>query len=132
MSTDRPIASALLAILSCCGSAASGSTTSAASVPTDTPVTTEAPERPLEVDLEETIEVRMVLVDLTVIDRKGRTVPGLTPADFDVIAGGRRVEIASLDVDCPLGVADDPPSRNQATKSCQTCPGLSSRSRQRR
>ena len=103
MSTDRPIASALLAILSCCGSAVL-----AASVPADTPVTTEAPERPLDVDLEETIEVRMVLVDLTVIDRKGRTVPDLTPADFDVIAGGRHVEIASLDADCPLGVADDP------------------------
>jgi VWFA-related protein len=63
---------------------------------------------PLDVGLEEQVEVQLVLVDFLVLDRQERTVPGLTIDDFVLVASGRETAIHSLDVDCPVGAADEP------------------------
>ena len=65
-------------------------------------------EKPLEVGLEEQVEVRLVLIDVVVLDRDGRTVPDLTASDFVVVVGGREIEIATFDRDCAAGAVDDP------------------------
>lgn len=64
--------------------------------------------KPLDVGLEEQVEVKLVLVDFLVLDRDDRTVPDLDLDDFELIAAGREVEIASLDRDCPIGAAPEP------------------------
>jgi VWFA-related protein len=69
----------------------------------------EKPEPPpLDVGLEEEVEVQLVLVDFLVLDRKDRTVPDLTKDDFVLVVSGRESDIHSLDVDCPVGEADEP------------------------
>jgi len=65
-------------------------------------------EAPLDVGLEEAVDVRLVLVDFLVLDRQKRTVAGLTRDDFYILVDGREKKIASLDVDCAVGGADDP------------------------
>ena len=62
---------------------------------------------PIEVGLEEQVEVQLVLVDFLVVDRNGRTVPDLTIDDFRLKVDGNLTEIHSLDVDCPIGSADE-------------------------
>jgi VWFA-related protein len=68
----------------------------------------EGETEPLDVGLEEEVEVHLVLVDLLVLDRRERTIPGLTIDDFVLLVGNREVDIRSLDRDCPAGAADDP------------------------
>ena len=63
---------------------------------------------PVDLGLHESVRVRMAVIDLVVLDRAGRTVPGLSAADFEVTAHGRDVPVASLDVSCPGGGAADP------------------------
>lgn len=65
-------------------------------------------EKPIDLGLVEKARVRMVILDVIVLDRERRTVPGLTAADFEVTVGGKEVSVASLDVDCPSGGAEDP------------------------
>jgi len=65
-------------------------------------------ETPFEVGLEEQVEVQLVLVDFLVLDRKDRTVPDLTADDFVLVVRGREVDIHSLDLDCPVGAAEEP------------------------
>jgi VWFA-related protein len=82
------------------------------------------PDVPLDVGATASAEVRMVLTDVVVVDRDGRTVPGLTAADFDVIAGGRPVAVDTVDLDCPDGAAEDVDpvrraSRREATGSAE-------------
>lgn len=67
-----------------------------------------AQEEPLDLDLEERVDVRLVLVDFLVTDRDGRTVPDLERDDFFLLVDYREHEIATLDVDCPAGAAPDP------------------------
>ncbi len=68
----------------------------------------ETPAEPLDIDQTEKVEVRMILLDVYVLDRAGRTAPGLTAEDFVVKLDGRKVKVATLDADCPIGVAADP------------------------
>ncbi len=50
-----------------------------------------------------------MILDAIVVDRDGRTVPGLTLEDFEVVnKGGRRVPVDTLDVNCDAGSAEDP------------------------
>lgn len=63
---------------------------------------------PIDVGQEEEVEVRMVLLDALVHDRRGRSVAELAPDDFILFVDGRRTEIATLDLRCPLGPAEDP------------------------
>lgn len=66
-------------------------------------------ETPLETDpLREEVEVRLVLVDVVVLDRADRTVPDLRLEDFEVIVDGKPLPIDTLDVGCPAGGVDDP------------------------
>jgi VWFA-related protein len=65
-------------------------------------------EPPRDSGLEEQVRVQLVLVDLLVLDRDDRTVPGLTRDDFVVVVGGRETPIRSLDAVCPSGAAEEP------------------------
>jgi VWFA-related protein len=71
----------------------------------------EAP--PIEVDKVETARVRLIMLDVVVLDSEGRTVPGLTLEDFEIVAGGRAVDADTLDVDC-TDALDDPGSVRHA------------------
>jgi hypothetical protein len=52
----------------------------------------------------ENVEVRLLILDVQVLDRKGHPVPGLGSEDFDVwIDGGRPVPIATFDAACQDG-----------------------------
>lgn len=66
---------------------------------------------PIDVGQIEEVEVRLVLLDVLVLDRRDRTVPGLTVEQFRLQVDSKDVEIASLDVNCPLGIAKDPRAR---------------------
>jgi hypothetical protein len=65
-------------------------------------------DEPLDVGQVEKVEVQLILLDVLALDRRDRTVPDLTVDQFVVRVDTERIEIASLDVDCPLGVAKDP------------------------
>ena len=75
-----------------------------------------APERPVDLKQEEQVDVRLVLVDVLVTDRSGRTVPGLTREDFTLLVQNRPVEIDTLDNHCERGAIQDPLPR-QETRS---------------
>jgi len=80
---------------------------------------------PIEVDKIEEEKVRLLLMDLVVVDKKGRTVPDLTADDFEIVVRSRKRPIDTLDVDCPAGAAEDPravrhPSRREAPPAPET------------
>jgi VWFA-related protein len=66
------------------------------------------PDEPLDVGQVEQVEVRLVLLDVLALDRRDRTVPGLTLDQFQLYVDSNPVEIDSLDVYCPLGKVSDP------------------------
>jgi VWFA-related protein len=68
----------------------------------------EEPTRPLDLGTSERETVRLVLLDVMVLDRDGKPVPGLTIDDFDVVAAGRPVAIDTLDVSCRAAEGPDP------------------------
>jgi len=63
---------------------------------------------PLELGIEEEVEVQLVLVDFLAVDRKDRTVSDLSVEELYLLVDGRDVEIASLDLDCPGGAVEEP------------------------
>ena len=63
---------------------------------------------PLEVDKFEKERVHLVLIGTVVVDHQGRTVPGLTAEDFELIVGGGVQEIDTLDVFCDAGALEEP------------------------
>ncbi len=65
-------------------------------------------EDPLDVGTRETSRTRLILMDVVVLDKKDRTVPGLTEDDFEVVYRGAAAPIDTLDIDCPAGGLDDP------------------------
>lgn len=67
-----------------------------------------AQQEPLDVDQTERVRVRLVILDAVVVDRRGRTVPGLGRDDFEVIVDGRPRPIDTLDVNCPGGAMNEP------------------------
>ncbi len=77
-----------------------------ASAPADVPRAAAAPATPPPAapvattaaagDVSETIQVREVLLDVLVTDRKGNVIEGLAPGDFEVTEGGEPVEVTSL------------------------------------
>ncbi len=66
---------------------------------------------PVDIDQEEKVNVRLVLVDILVTDRNGRTVPGLSLKDFTLLVQNRPVTIDTLDARCTTGGRDDPGPR---------------------
>jgi VWFA-related protein len=60
-------------------------------------------------NLAESIEVRVVNVDVVVRDRAGKPVTGLTKADFEIYENGQKKEITNLyEVHAPAGLAAAP------------------------
>ncbi len=80
-----------------------------------------APEQPpLEIGLEERVEVQLVLVDLVVLDRRGTTVADLDRDDFELRVDGDLVRLATLDAFCPDGAVDDP--RGRVVRAAEPAP----------
>ena len=77
---------------------------------------------PIDVGQVEEVEVRLVLLDVLALDRRDRTVPDLTLDQFELQVDWQKVEIATLDVNCPLGVAKDPRAR-QSVEVSKPAPG---------
>ena len=67
-----------------------------------------AGQQPLDVGLEEEVEVRLVLVDFLALDRAERTVADLAAEQLTLLVDGRARQIESLDRDCPIGEVEDP------------------------
>jgi VWFA-related protein len=65
-------------------------------------------EAPRDSGLTEQVDVTLVMIDTVVMDGKGRTVPDLTREDFVVSIGKAEAEVATFDVNCPIGAFDDP------------------------
>ena len=61
---------------------------------------TAAADRPLDPGLKERVEVRLVVLDVLVLDRKGDPVPDLTAADFDVEVDHKPIPLAGFDAFC--------------------------------
>jgi VWFA-related protein len=66
---------------------------------------------PIESGLHESVEIRLVTVDVVALDTAERTVSDLTKADFKLLVDGREMPIDTLDVRCDGGAADDPKSK---------------------
>ncbi len=77
------------------------------------PGVTQDDPRPVDVGLQEKVEVRLVLIDFLVLDGRERTVSDLTIDDFNLQVDGEPTEISSLDVDCPIGGVDEPRSATE-------------------
>jgi hypothetical protein len=60
---------------------------------------------PIDIEKLEEVEVDLVLIDALVLDRKGRTVPGLTRDDFEVVVDRVIRPIDTLDELCDAGAA---------------------------
>lgn len=56
----------------------------------------------------ETVVVRLLVVDVAVLDRKDRTVPGLSASDFELRLDGRSVPIDTFDVECSGDAVEEP------------------------
>lgn len=56
----------------------------------------------------EKVQVTVVQVEAVVMDKDGKTVPGLTKDDFSMSIAGLPVKISALDVSCPAGAMADP------------------------
>jgi VWFA-related protein len=82
----------------------------------------QAADPPLDLDIEEHVDVRFVLIDAVVHDEHKATVGGLAIDDFDLLIDNRDVEIASLDVSCPDGGSPDPPVGAARTVSVSESP----------
>ena len=65
-------------------------------------------ETPVDLEQEEQVSVRLVLVDVLVTDRSGRTVPGLSQDDFTLLVQNRPVDIDTMDAACATGATPEP------------------------
>jgi len=74
------------------------------------------PTAPLASDTVERATVRLVILDVVVVDKQGRTVPELTVDDFEILARGKPVDVDTLDVACSNGATDEPDAVRWATK----------------
>jgi VWFA-related protein len=61
---------------------------------------------PLPIDLVEEEHVRLIVLDVLVVDSHNRTVPGLTLDDFEIVAAGRSTRADTLDVRCDHELGD--------------------------
>lgn len=57
---------------------------------------------------QEKVQVTLVQVEALVVDKDGKTVPGLTKDDFSMTIAGVPVTISTIDVVCPGGAMADP------------------------
>ena len=88
----------------------------AADIPLETappPEIDREPTGPLQIDLVEEENVRLIVLDVLVLDSKDRTVPDLKLDDFGIVIDGKPVTPDTLDVRCDE-VVDDPKGVNHA------------------
>ncbi len=64
------------------------------------PAARAAEQKPLPSDLTEKVEVRLVILDVVVVDRQGRPVPGLSKDDFRLMVEGEATPVDTFDVEC--------------------------------
>jgi VWFA-related protein len=69
------------------------------------------PAEPLSSELKESIEVRLVTIDVVALDANDLTVPNLTKDDFELFVDGKPAKIDTLDAYCASGAEPDPKSR---------------------
>ena len=67
---------------------------------------------PVAAGLTESVEVRLVTVDVVALDGKDRTVPDLTKEDFQLLVDRKETPIDTLDIACDGGSLDDPKSKH--------------------
>lgn len=69
------------------------------------------PAKPLPSDMEETLEVRLVTVDVVALGADEATVADLSKDEFDLVVDGKPAEIDTLDVFCDGGSEADPTTK---------------------
>lgn len=84
---------------------------------------------PVEKGLQEKVQVTVVQVEALVMDKDGKTVPGLTKDDFTMKIGDNPVTLSAVDMICPVGAMADPvPIKNaQTTPPAPIAPGVKRR-----
>lgn len=87
------------------------------------------PAAPADKGLQEKVQVTVIQVEALVMDKDGKTVPGLTKGDFTMKIGGHEVPISTIDVVCPAGAMADPvPIKgSQTTPPAPIAPGVKRR-----
>jgi len=65
-------------------------------------------DEPRDTDITERVDVELVLLDATVVDKRREIVTGLTKDDFLLKIDDRRTPIASLDMHCPDAPVSEP------------------------
>ncbi len=70
-----------------------------------------SPAAPMPSELNESVEVRLVTVDVVALDAEDRTVPDMAKGDFELFVDGKPTEIDTLDTYCESGAEADPQSR---------------------
>lgn len=73
-------------------------------------------EAPLPSGTVEREQVRLVLLDVVVVDREGRTVADLSKGDFEIEADGKVVAVDTLDIACGAGTLSEPAAVRHASK----------------
>ncbi|MCZ6650625.1 MAG: hypothetical protein O7D35_08145 [Acidobacteria bacterium] len=74
--------------------------------------------QPLELGLQEEAGVALLLLDVEVLDKEGRPLPGLTMADFQIFVDGKSYPLVAVDDFCaceaPAQIAGDSPAAASA------------------
>jgi VWFA-related protein len=73
-------------------------------------------ELPLETGAIEEEQVRLVILDVVVVDRHGNTVSDLTADDFEIRAGGKMRAVDTVDVQCDAGALAEPATVNRPSQ----------------
>jgi len=91
-----------------------------------TPLLAQQPAAPVDKGLQEKVQVTVIQVEALVMDKDGKTVPGLTKDDFTMKIGDHEVPVSAVDVICPVGAMADPvPIKgSQTTPPALIAPGV--------
>jgi len=68
------------------------------------------PAEPLPSELTESVEVRLVIIDIIALNENDETVPDLTKDDVELFVDGKRTAIDTFDAFCSQGAEADPKS----------------------
>jgi VWFA-related protein len=79
-------------------------------------------DEPIPVDIIEHERVRLVILDVVVVDKDGRTVPGLAREDFELTTDGKVRPADTLDVSCPGGAVGEPRAVGNPAKRTPAAP----------
>jgi VWFA-related protein len=89
---------------------------------------TAPPPKPVTTGTQEQAQVTLVQIDAVIMDHDGKTVTGLTKADFELKIDGEKVVISNVDLLCPIGATADPlPIKSKEPMPAPIGPGLKRR-----